>query len=380
MLRNIATETRGDPVDKLPGYWSFQIAGWLAFALVSIFSLNVWYNPGELLPPLHSVAQSLIGIFVSHPLRAVARRSWNTPPLQRIVIVSIAIIVTSQIWTVLRLLAFLHMTNLPIASSDWGGWIFGSLTVFGSWAFCYHAIKYYRQWLEAHALSIKAQNAALAAEALAERENAKRLQAEGLARAAKLRMLNYQLNPHFLFNALNSVSALVKRDDQNGAIEMLSRIGEFLRSSLEESETFEHELRDEIEIVEHYLAIEKVRFGERLNVDFKISTSAANIHIPSLLLQPLIENNIKHAVGKSLTPTTIRIEASVEADRLKIILSDSGGATPVGRKNAHTRSVGVGLKNVEERLKSVYGADYKFLVGPAEGGGYSAEIVVPVVI
>ena len=367
-------------MDKLPGYWSFQIAGWLAFALVSIFSLNVWYNPGELLPPLHSVAQSLIGIFVSHPLRAVARRSWNTPPLQRIVIVSIAIIVTSQIWTVLRLLAFLHMTNLPIASSDWGGWIFGSLTVFGSWAFCYHAIKYYRQWLEAHALSIKAQNAALAAEALAERENAKRLQAEGLARAAKLRMLNYQLNPHFLFNALNSVSALVKRDDQNGAIEMLSRIGEFLRSSLEESETFEHELRDEIEIVEHYLAIEKVRFGERLNVDFKISTSAANIHIPSLLLQPLIENNIKHAVGKSLTPTTIRIEATVETDRLRIILSDRGEATPIARKNAHAYSVGVGLKNVEERLKSVYGADYKFLVGPAEGGGYSAEIVVPVVI
>ena len=110
------------------------------------------------------------------------------------------------------------------------------MTVFGSWAFCYHALKYNRQWIEAHELSIKAQSAALAAEALAERENTKRLQAEGLARDAKLRLLNHQLNPHFLFNSLNSVSALVKRNDQDGAVEMISRIGEFLRTSLEERE------------------------------------------------------------------------------------------------------------------------------------------------
>jgi len=380
MLRKIGTYTRVDPVANLPGYWVFQIAGWLAFALLSILSLNVWYNPGELAPALHSVVQSLIGIFISHPLRAVARRTWNIPSLPRIAINAAAILAASQIWTVLRLIAFTNMTGLPIGAEDWGGWIFGSLTVFGSWAFCYHAIKYYRQWLEAHELSIKAQNATLAAEALAERENAKRLQAEGLAHEAKLRMLNYQLNPHFLFNALNSVTALVKRDDQDGAVEMLSRISEFLRASLEESETFQHQLRDEIEIIEHYLAIEKVRFGDRLDVVFDISNAAADVEIPSLLLQPLIENNIKHAVGKSLSRTTIRIKASVEDGRLCINLSDSG-AHDVRKKPATTTpSPGIGLKNVEERLQSVYGEDYDFHTTRSEDGGYHASINIPVFV
>ena len=236
VLRNIGTETKVNPVANLPGFWLFQILGWLSFAILSVLSLNAWYNPGELLPALHSFVQSIIGVFVSYPLRIVAQRTWNTAPAKRIAINALAIIALSQIWTILRLLTFTTMTSFPVASNDWGGWIFGSMTVFGSWAFCYHALKYNRQWIEAHELSIKAQSAALAAEALAERENTKRLQAEGLARDAKLRLLNHQLNPHFLFNSLNSVSALVKRNDQDGAVEMISRIGEFLRTSLEERE------------------------------------------------------------------------------------------------------------------------------------------------
>jgi len=379
MLLKIGTDTRIDPVANLPGYWVFQIAGWFAFALLSILSLNAWYNPGELAPALHSIVQSLIGIFVSHPLRSVARRTWNAQPFLRIAINAFAILVASQVWTVLRLLAFTNMTGVTIGSQDWGGWIFGSLTVFGSWAFCYHAIKYYRHWLEAHELSINAQNATLAAEALAERENAKRLQAEALAHEAKLRMLNYQLNPHFLFNALNSVTALVKRNDQDGAAEMLSRISEFLRASLADSETFQHQLRDEIQILEHYLAIEKVRFGERLSIVFNISDAAADIEIPSLLLQPLIENNIKHAVGKSLSPTTIRIDASVEGNRLRISLSDSGAHNARKQPATTTPSPGIGLKNVEERLRSMYGDDYDFLhTTHGEDGGYHATISIPV--
>ena len=380
MLRNIRTETKVNPVANLPGFWVFQILGWLSFAILSVLSLNAWYNPGELVPALHSFVQSIIGVFVSYPLRIVAQRTWNTAPAKRIAINALAIIALSQIWTILRLLTFTSMTSFPVAYFDWGGWIFGSMTVFGSWAFCYHALKYNRQWIEAHELSIKAQSAALAAEALAERENTKRLQAEGLARDAKLRLLNHQLNPHFLFNSLNSVSALVKRNDQDGAVEMISRIGEFLRTSLEDSEKFHHQLRDEIEILENYLSIEKVRFGNRLNVVFNISRDAADVQIPSLLLQPLIENNIKHAVGKKLSQTTIRIDATVEASRLQITLSDNGAEKASNPARAAIQTSGIGLRNVEERLRSVYGDDFDFHAAPREDIGYSALIEIPLTI
>ena len=97
MLRNIGTETKVNPVANLPGFWVFQILGWLSFAILSVLSLNAWYNPGELVPALHSFVQSIIGVFVSYPLRIVAQRTWNTAPAKRIAINALAIIALSLI-------------------------------------------------------------------------------------------------------------------------------------------------------------------------------------------------------------------------------------------------------------------------------------------
>ena len=146
------------------------------------------------------------------------------------------------------------------------------------------------------------------------------------------------------------------------------------------SEKFHHQLRDEIEILENYLSIEKVRFGNRLNVVFNISRDAADVQIPSLLLQPLIENNIKHAVGKHLSQTTIRIDATVEASRLQITLSDNGAEKASNPARAAIQTSGIGLRNVEERLRSVYGDDFDFHAAPREDIGYSALIEIPLTI
>ena len=226
-------------------------------------------------------------------------------------------------------------------------------------------------------MSIKAQNAVLEAEALAQRENVRRLHAENLVRESKLRLLGYQLNPHFFFNSLNSVTALVKRDDKDGAIEMLSRIGDFIRLSLEDDSTSPHPLRDELEILQRYLEIEKVRFGDRLNSKFNISDDAANVEIPGLLLQPLIENSIKYAVGRSLSPTTIQIEASIKDEWLNIVVSDTGiGEANPSAHNA-SQSPGIGIKNVEERLRSIYEDNYCFNTVSNEATGFRIEISVP---
>lgn len=377
MLNNMENGADVDPIRNMPNYWTFQIAGWFAFAVLSVVTLNVWYNPGQLIPALHSFVQAALGIVVSHPLRWIAKRTWNAKPVPRIFINAFAILIASQVWTVLRLEAFTSMTGLPIGAEDWGGWIFGSMTVFASWAFCYHALKYYRQWLEQRELSIKAQNAALAAEALAERENVKRLYAENQMRESKLQLLNYQLNPHFFFNSLNSVTALVKRDDKDGAMEMLSRIGDFLRATLDDHTTSMHPLRDEVEILKRYLDIEKVRFGERLNPQISIAQDAAGVEVPGLILQPLIENSIKHAVGKSLSPTTIKLTAFIETDQLRIRLSDTGIGVEKPSANATMPSPGIGRKNVEERLRSVYGEQFHFAASANKEGGFTVSITLP---
>lgn len=377
MFKHIQNGTKVDPISKLPSYWTFQITGWLAFAVLSYLSLTVWYNPGEFIPALHTIAQSIVGIAVSHPLRWVARASWATRIEWRIIANAGAIVIASLVWTALRLGLFTWMAGEVISFEDWGGWIFGSMTVFASWSFCYHALKYYRQWLEERELSIKAQNAMLAAETLAQRENVKRLHAEKLVRESQLRMLNYQLNPHFFFNSLNSVTALVNRDDKDAAIEMLSRISDFLRVTLEGGDSFEHPLRDEVEILKLYLEIEKVRFGDRLNSEFSVTKEAENIEVPSLLLQPLIENSVKYAVGRSLSPTTIRLEARMHNGRLIVLLSDTGIGTPRETAGVPCPSTGIGLHNVEQRLQSVYGDDYSFRINARDNGGFETEISVP---
>jgi len=377
MLKNSASGADVAPPGDLPGYWTLQTAGWLAFAGLSYLSLNIWYNPGEIIPVLHTFAQSVMGIFVSHPLRWVARATWDKALAPRAIINGAAVLAASLTWTALRLGLFSAMTGEIIGSEDWGGWIFGSLIVFASWAICYHALKYYRQWLQQREVSIQARNTALEAQALAQEETVKRLHAESLVRESKLRILNYQLNPHFFFNSLNSVTALVKRGDKEAAIEMLSRIGDFLRASLEIGETLEHPLRDEIDIISQYLDIEKVRFADRLNTSFEVSGEANDVSIPSLLLQPLIENCIKHAVARSLSRTTIRLTAGVEGARLHLRIANTGVEEPNETAERIRRSPKIGLRNVEERLRSVYGDDYSFAAGPDEEGNFVIRITVP---
>ncbi|MEM7740946.1 MAG: histidine kinase, partial [Pseudomonadota bacterium] len=271
-------------------YWLFQTIGWSALAMLTYLSLTLWYNPGQWTPAAHTVLQSVLGLMVSHPLRWVAQTQWSAPLSRRMMLIALAVIVAALVWTALRLTTFTWLTGERVDAADWGGWFNASVIVYGSWSFCYHALKYYRQWLEEHERLLKAEKAALAASAKAQEETLKRLETESLFRESQLRMLKYQLNPHFLFNALNSVTAMVRRHDSAKAIEMLGRIGDFLRTSLEQDDALQHPLRDELAVSELYLSIEKARFGDRLLTDFEASEEALDVPVPSFILQPLFEN------------------------------------------------------------------------------------------
>jgi two-component system LytT family sensor kinase len=190
---------------------------------------------------------------------------------------------------------------------------------------------------------------------------------------AKLSALNAQLNPHFLFNTLNAVSSLVERDPR-GVRRMIARLSELLRYTLEGGTDYEVVLSQEIAFLERYLEIMQVRFEGKLDVGLEISDEARDALVPSLVLQPLVENAVKHGVDKISSPGRIRIRARREGARLVMTVSDNG---PGPVRVARLDDVGVGLANIRQRLEQLYGSDQSLALAAGPEGGTVAQIVVP---
>jgi len=196
---------------------------------------------------------------------------------------------------------------------------------------------------------------------------AQALAAEAQASAARLAALRYQLNPHFLFNTLNAVSASVITGRNDEAESMLARLAEFLRLTLAADPQAIIPLEDELATLQAYLEIESVRFRDRLGVEFSCPNDLRGALVPSFVLQPLIENAVKHGVAPTSRPVTIRLEASRDGDDLVVIIEDDGEApNPVGAQAAS--GMGVGLTNVRQRLEVLYGARGVLQATPRERG------------
>jgi two-component system sensor histidine kinase AlgZ len=182
-----------------------------------------------------------------------------------------------------------------------------------------------------------------------------------------LNALRYQLNPHFLFNSLNAVSTLVLDGNAPAATRMLAQIGEFLRTILDCDAVLETPLSQEIAFTEQYLAIEQTRLGDRLLIEVTISPDTLDALVPSMLLQPLVENAVRHGVAPLVEGGTIRIQSRLNGGQLQIGIQNSttsrARAEPAD-KAAH----GIGLTNTEERLKTLYETDYKFVLQYPAGG------------
>ena len=188
-------------------------------------------------------------------------------------------------------------------------------------------------------------------------------------------MLRYQLNPHFLFNTLNSISTLVLLKQTERANAMLARLASFLRYTLANEPTAQVSLVQEVETLKLYLEIEKMRFEDRLRPHFRIDADTIGARLPSLLLQPLIENAIKYAVTPSESGADIWIRAAREGQAVRIEVSDSGPGGGAGLVSAE--STGVGLANIQDRLQQAYGAGHRFSSRANEQGGFSVTIEIP---
>jgi sensor histidine kinase YesM len=214
---------------------------------------------------------------------------------------------------------------------------------------------------------------------IAERQTVQLLKLEATASSAQLAMLRYQLNPHFLFNTLNSISTLVLLKQTDRANAMLGRLASFLRYTLINEAEAQVPLEQEVETLKLYLEIEKMRFEERLRSRFDIDPRAAKALLPSLLLQPLVENGIKYAVTAQEEGAEIAVVARLVGQRVQITVSDTGP----GLNDATVRpsySTGVGIANIRDRLTQAYGVDHRFESGNAPGGGFAVTIDIPMVV
>lgn len=336
-----------------PTFWTIQIASWVCFYLWGFTSLLPFlHQPGA----LRGNTIFFISLFtVSSLLRPVCRSligysfSW------------IALEMRAFVWSLLGgiLAGYVieRVTSLDRPLS-WAGWLGDSgrsTFILFVWCSLYFSIKLWQQSI---------------------RERERLLRAEAEVREARLSALRYQLNPHFLFNSLNAVSTLVLEGNPPAATRMLSQIGEFLRTILDNEAAPETPLSQEIAFAEQYLAIEQTRLGPRLRVDMLISPETLDALVPSMLLQPLIENAVRHGVARVIEGGTVRVESKLCGAQLQIKVQNSG---PAGSRLASSNESanGIGISNTAERLKALYAADHKFLLQWPETGGCHVTVELP---
>jgi two-component system, LytTR family, sensor kinase len=201
------------------------------------------------------------------------------------------------------------------------------------------------------------------------------LELERLLAQSRLEMLRTQLHPHFLFNALNAISAHVEGAPRT-ARWMLEQLGDLLRLSLDHGEEQEIALQQELAFVDRYLKLQKIRYEDRLDVIVDVDPRALRAYVPTFILQPLLENAIRHGIATRSVPGQIEIQARQEGETLRVSVLDDGPGLPQGWDPE--RGLGVGLSNTKERLKRLYGDSQSFKIGSnTNGGGVRVDLTLP---
>jgi two-component system, LytTR family, sensor kinase len=339
--------------EKSSTFWVLQAGGWAAYAVLRLLSGEAFGNQlGSLMPTVVAATTGfcLTLIMASIFRRLIERGGWA---LWGVAILTIA--VAASVFALLDMWAYARFVNNAVQplAADFLGWALYDVYVLTSWTGLYFGINYYMavQSQKRRMLSLSAQ-----------------------AQAAQLKMLRYQLNPHFLFNTLNSISTLVLLKDTERANAMLTSLSSFLRYTLANDAATSVPLVKEIETLKLYLDIERLRFEDRLRVHFDIDPAAALVEVPSLLLQPLVENAIKYGVAPREEGADITVKAYVDAGRMQLEVADTGP----GLDGTTTKPGSIGLPNTRERLQQVYGPDHSIKIRANMPRGLAVVINIPV--
>ncbi len=340
-------------------FWILQFLGWSGW--VTLFALRDAYWGQSYERILLLVVDAIAGLMLTTLLRHIYRSVWDWPVYHRLITVLVASYAMAAIWQPIKNFSqFYYYQDFDmIEAYGYMGYFSGiigySYFLMLGWSGLYFALKFYR---------------------LLQLETERSIRAESLAHEAQLRMLRYQLNPHFLFNTLNAISTLILSKDTDTANAMVSKLSHFLRYSLDKDPMQRVDLEHEVSTMQLYLEIEQVRFDDRLQVAFTIDDAAKQALVPSLILQPLVENAIKYAVAAREDGGTIKINAVRAGDQLQLTVSDNGPGITIDDGVLPTFS-GVGIANTRDRLEQLYGRNHRCEFSKAEPHGLRVDISIP---
>jgi two-component system, LytTR family, sensor kinase len=335
-------------------FWSLHAAGWLAYGLAVYFGFLFYKRPAGLGPTIAVAAAG--GFVLSVPMRYVYRAIWGRGERWVIPVVLVTSYLTALVLrVVINLDCQYFLDRKPFTSPfDLFEGALMSTYLLLCWSALYFGIKYYE--------SKQQQQEAV-------------LRAVTLAQEAQLKMLRYQLNPHFLFNTLNAISTLILDNQNRTANRAVMRLSEFLRYTLDQDPMKRVTLRQEMEALDLYLGTERLRFGDRLRLEYAMEGVALDALVPSLLLQPLLENALKYAVSPREQGGMVRIEGRVRGAMLELSVTDDGPGLDDSSRPTERRG-GVGLRNTLERLAVLYGDHYRFAVLDSRTG-LRVEMALP---
>jgi sensor histidine kinase YesM len=352
--------------NKNQAFWRLQVVGWGGAMLLRAMSSLANGQPLSflVLVLIASITGFSISLLLSVIYRQlIARRAlitWGVTAVVLPIAVTLYAFIDAWVIGLYRPGSAVSFAQLLI------GVFYLDLTLLGAWSALYYAINFYLQ---------------------IEEQNDQLIRLENQATQAQLAMLRYQLNPHFLFNTLNSISTLVLLKQAEPANAMLTRLSAFLRYTLINEPGGRVTVAQEVETLQLYLGIERMRFEERLRTQFNIDDAAKPGLMPSLLLQPLVENAIKYAVSPQESGAEITITAQLVGSLLRITVSDTGPGlqssaadnrlSGVTFDGGEPVSTGVGLANIRDRLAQAYGDSHRFEILDPPDGGFTVLIEIP---
>jgi sensor histidine kinase YesM len=340
--------------DKDRAFWILQTAGWTGYFILR--SLSGFANSMGAMYIVHTAILTATGYSLTLLMGTLFRWLISMRPGLTLLLSLIAVGFAAAAFSIIEtwsVSTFVKPNFRPVGI-EYLGAILLNFALLAAWAALYYGINYFL---------------------LLEDEIKQRERLESQASTAQLAMLRYQLNPHFLFNTLNSISTLVLLKQTERANAMLARLSSFLRYTLANEPTAKVTLAQEVETLKLYLEIEKMRFEDRLRPHFRIEAETIGARLPSLLLQPLIENAIKYAVTPSENGADIWITAHREGQAVRIEVADNGNGE--GSELAASPSTGVGLANIRDRLTQAYGPAHGFTTRENDKGGFSVIVEIP---
>ena len=340
--------------DKNRAFWILQSIGWSGYFFLR--TISGFANSKGWMFIVHTLLLTATGYSLTLLMATLYRRLITLRPWLTLGLSFAAVVLASVAFSIIETWSVSTFINPDYQPAGVGylGAILLDFALLTAWTALYYGINYFL---------------------LLEDQITQRERLESQASFAQLAMLRYQLNPHFLFNTLNSISTLVLLKQTERANAMLARLSSFLRYTLANEPTAKVTLAQEVETLKLYLEIEKMRFEDRLRPHFRIEPDTIGARLPSLLLQPLIENAIKYAVTPSENGADIWISATREGQAVRIEVADNGDGGP--SELAASPSTGVGLANIRDRLTQAYSASHRFETRKNDRGGFSVILEIP---